>query len=337
MKLKYIRYLILLIVLIIAAALIFRGCGGSDTDAAKDKIREGTAYLKREAGNSVEEVEQIIRDQEAAHIQAEKDSLIEQVKANPDQVWSLFKDYCIMGDSRAVGFWFYEYVPQSVCFSDGGLTIRNIADYHDQLLSLNPAHVYLCFGLNDVSIGYWSTPEEYCAEYLQILTDLQKEMPNTTFYVSSILPARDPAFETSSLWRNIPDFSAAVKKMCEENGYPFIDNDEICKQFADLWDDDGIHVMREFYPYWAENMIIATYQYEGGGSTQAGLDALKQTEGGSSAQSSGTQSSSTQSAVNMETGSSAEDSSTESVSDDEEETEDSWEEEDYESWEDDEE
>ena len=336
MKLKYIRYLILLIVLIIAAALIFRGCGGSDTDAAKDKIREGTAYLKREAGNSVEEVEQIIRDQAAAHIQAEKDSLIEQVKANPDQVWSLFKDYCIMGDSRAVGFWFYEYVPQSVCFSDGGLTIRNIADYHDQLLSLNPAHVYLCFGLNDVSIGYWSTPEEYCAEYLQILTDLQKEMPNTTFYVSSILPARDPAFETSSLWRNIPDFSAAVKKMCEENGYPFIDNDEICKQFADLWDDDGIHVMREFYPYWAENMIIATYQYEGGGSPQAGLDALKQTEGGSSGQSS-----SAQSAGNTESGSgpeggSTEAGSTEAGSDDYEETEDSSEEEDYESWEDDE-
>ena len=85
-------------------------------------IREGAAYLKREAGGSVEAVEQIIRDQEAAHIQAEKDSLVAQVKANPDQVWSLFKDYCIMGDSRAVGFWYYEYLPQSNCFSDGGLT-----------------------------------------------------------------------------------------------------------------------------------------------------------------------------------------------------------------------
>ena len=280
MKFKIIRYLILLIMLIVVSAVIMRGCGGSGTDAAGDKIREGAAYLKREAGGSVEAVEQIIRDQEAAHIQAEKDSLVAQVKANPDQVWSLFKDYCIMGDSRAVGFWYYEYLPQSNCFSDGGLTIRNIADYHDQLLALNPAHVYLCFGLNDVSIGYWSTPEEYCAEYLQILTDLQREMPSTTFYISSILPARDPAFETSSLWRNIPEFSEAVRQMCVENGYPFIDNEEICKQFADLWDDDGIHVMREFYPYWAANMIIATYEYEGGGDPQAGLDALKQTDAG---------------------------------------------------------
>ena len=38
--------------------------------------------------------------------------------------------------------------------------------------------------------------------------------------------------------------------------------------------------MREFYPYWAANMIIATYEYEGGGDPQAGLDALKQTQAG---------------------------------------------------------
>lgn len=72
-----------------------------------------------------------------------------------------------------------------------------------------------------------------------------------TVVVSSILPAQDPAFEKSSKWRNIPEWSEAVGAACAENGIPFADNTEICQTYADLWQPDGIHVRPEFYPYWA--------------------------------------------------------------------------------------
>lgn len=99
--------------------------------------------------------------------------------------------------------------------------------------------------------------EEYVAELLQVVADLKEALPGVTVVVSSILPAQDPAFEKSSKWRNIPEWSEAVGAACAENGIPFADNTEICQTYADLWQPDGIHVRPEFYPYWAANLILA--------------------------------------------------------------------------------
>ena len=95
----------------------------------------------------------------------------------------------------------------------------------------------------------------------QVIQKLHTELPNTTVYISSILPARDPAFERSKLWRQIPDFNVAIKAFCAEKEYPYVDNTEICEQYADLWQYDGIHVRQEFYAHWGANMIRAMRQY----------------------------------------------------------------------------
>ena len=36
----------------------------------------------------------------------------------------------------------------------------------------------------------------------------------------------------------------------------------ISQTYAKLWDPDGIHVKKEFYPYWATNLILASLQEE---------------------------------------------------------------------------
>ena len=165
--------------------------------------------------------------------------------------------YVILGDSRAVGFYYFDFLEKSRVLADGGNTIRDVAAHMDDIRALQPDYVYLCYGLNDISIGYWDTKEEYVAELLQVVADLKEALPGVTVVVSSILPAQDPAFEKSSKWRNIPEWSEAVGAACAENGIPFADNTEICQTYADLWQPDGIHVRPEFYPYWAANLILA--------------------------------------------------------------------------------
>ena len=186
----------------------------------------------------------------------EDQALIEKIRNDEVDVWSLFHDYVILGDSRAVGFWYFDFLPEDNCLTGGGDTIKNIDMNMDGILSRNPKYIFLCYGLNDVSIGYWDTPEEYVTEMMADIADLQQRIPGVTVVVSSILPARDPAFELSSKWRNIPDFSAAVGKACREAGVIFVDNDGISEEYADWWQPDGIHVRPEFYPYWAKNLII---------------------------------------------------------------------------------
>ncbi len=186
----------------------------------------------------------------------EQIELLRQIRNDEIDIWTMFKDdYVMMGDSRAVGYWYFDFLPEERCLTGGGDTIRNIETHMDSILALAPKYIFLCYGINDVSIGFWDTPEEYVEEMMLIIDDLEQKLPGVTVVVGSILPARDPAFDLSSKWRDIPDFNIALSEACAENGVIFVSNDEISNQFADWWQPDGIHIRPEFYPYWAKNLI----------------------------------------------------------------------------------
>ena len=44
-----------------------------------------------------------------------------------------------------------------------------------------------------------------------------------------------------------------------ENGVLFADNTQLSEDYADLWQPDGIHLLPEFYPRWAANLIFASW------------------------------------------------------------------------------
>ena len=231
--------------------------------AAEDVTREGIAYLEALEKKDPSGVIQVRRQIHQAHLDAQRDEMIRQVESGEVDPFTLFQDFVIMGDSRAVGYWYFGFVDKARTLTGAGHTIRDIPTQMEELVAMNPRYIYLCYGLNDTSIGYWKTAEEYVTEYMATIADIQERLPDATVIVSSILPARDPAFKRTSKWYNIPDWSAAVEAACQENGIIFANNDEISKTYANLWDPDGIHVKEAFYPYWATNLILATLQ-EGG-------------------------------------------------------------------------
>lgn len=238
-------------------AAIWLGVGAlrNPRPAKNVDVTPGLNFLKTDAARSPDEVDTVLEEQRNNQTREEYEAKIQAVQSGEVDVWSEFHDYVILGDSRAVGFWYFNYLDKSRVLSDGGHTIRNVADQLPKIKELNPKYLIFCYGLNDVSIGYWATKEEYAAEFKTLLHDLQEELPDTMMIVSSILPARDPAFERSKAWYQIPEYSEEVGKMCQEEGFTFIDNNEICKTYADYWQDDGIHVRPEFYPYWGRNII----------------------------------------------------------------------------------
>lgn len=269
-EMDMIRRLIVPAVALILIAVVVIFFARTGPGAPSERVAEGVHYLKTLEEGDVAAVEDILASQRQAKQQAEKDEIMRKVEDKVIDVWSLFTDYVLMGDSRGVGFSYYGFMPEDRVIAGGGWTIRDISYHMDQLRALNPSSIFLCFGLNDTSIGHWDTPEPYAAEYLEVVRSLQQEFPNCTVYVNSILPARDPAFDTSQKWYEIPQYSAAVEKMCQENGIPFVNNDAIAEKYADLWDPDGIHLQEDFYPLWAANMIMTMY---GGESIETGSAA----------------------------------------------------------------
>lgn len=256
----------LIVVLLVLTLFIGGSRAGGQSEVRSAEVAEGLAWLRRQEARDPAAVEQSIKAIQRAErermLQLQRDEWVAQLQSGAINVWSLFDDAVILGDSRAVGFSFYDYLPGERVLAEGGATIRNVEALIPELQQLNPDYIFLCYGLNDISIGYWSTAEEYTAELAELLEQLQNAIPEAQICVSSTLIARDPAFQTASVWRKIPEWNQSVEQMCAEKGYAYADNRQLCEDYAQLWETDGIHVQRGFYPHWAENLMIEVYDYE---------------------------------------------------------------------------
>ena len=246
------------IVAVIALILILFISSLSNKEAEVSDTQAGISFLQSLENKDPEAVMEVRRGYDQAKLNAKREQMIRELTNGTVDPFSYFADYVVMGDSRAVGFWYRDFLEKSRVLADGGHTIRNIEKQLDTLVSLNPSMIYLCYGLNDTSIGYWDTAESYVAEYVQIVKTIQEKLPNATIVVSSILPAKDPAFQKSKKWYNIPDWSAALEKACEANGILFANCDSLAEDYPNLWDPDGIHFREEFYPYWASALLLPT-------------------------------------------------------------------------------
>ena len=252
------------LLLLLCLSLLLGVCGCTKKAAtAAYSVEEGVAFLESKEAEDPAEVDRILQERREAELAAQREQLLEELSSGVRDVWPMFQDYVLLGDSRAVGFWLFDFLDKSRVLADGGDTIRKVADHMDEIVALNPSTIFLCYGLNDVSIGFWNTPESYAEEMMEVVDSLKEKLPNARVVISGILPATDPAFDRSSKWREIPQYSAAVEAAVAERGEPgvlFVNNDSIAAAHMDLWEVDGIHVQRPFYPYWASNLIIAVLE-----------------------------------------------------------------------------
>ena len=230
--------------------------------AQEPALSEGISYLSAQAAKSPDLVDQAVKDKKMAELRATLDEKRQKLVNGEVDVWTLFDDYVLMGDSRAYGFVYYGFMPKERVFAKAGTIITWVEERMDDLKLVNPSRIYLCFGVNDIGIGYWKTPEEYAQGYDEVLKKVKKELPGVQFYVSSTISVKDPGFKKNKVWYKIPEFNEALKEMCEREGYVYVDNSGTEEAYPKLWDSDGIHLQKAFYPHWATNMIMAEYEME---------------------------------------------------------------------------
>lgn len=257
LRINHLRFpIILAAVVVLAVVILTVTVSGHRSKADLAAVAPGIAYLEAQEARDPAQVDEILRQRREEQRKRERAQLLEELSSGERDVWPMFEDFVLLGDSRAVGFYSYDFLSHSRVLAEGGDTIRKVADHLEEIKALNPAYVFLCYGINDVSIGFWDEPEEYAAEMIEVVHSINEAVPKAKVVVSSILPATDPAFELSEKWRRIPEFSAAVGEACRENGITFVDNDQIAAEHIDWYQPDGIHLMTYFYPVWAANLIM---------------------------------------------------------------------------------
>lgn len=229
---------------VVAALIIGVVIHQAGKSSESDDVKTGVTYIQTLEATDVSQVENQIKQVKAAERKAALES-------GEIDVWTLFNDSVIMGDSRAVGFYYYGFLGTDRVLAEAGATILKISEYTPSAQTVNPSSIFLCFGLNDISIGIWPTVEDYIAEYDQQIADLHAAIPGAQIYVVSTIPATDPAFNKASVWRNIPDWNEALKAHFAETDTHFIDISDTVAEHQDLYDIDGIHMQKAFYDYWA--------------------------------------------------------------------------------------
>ncbi len=232
-----------------------RAAPGAGTAAAVERL----AALEEA---DPDDVVRVIRQQQKARMDAQKAEMREKLENGEADPWSMMQDFVILGDSRPAGFYYYGFFPRDRVQADAGDTIRVIPERMEDIAALQPARVYLSFGINDINIGFWDSPAEYTAEFKDVIAQLRERMPELEIYINSILPVQDFALSQGAAWPRVPEYNEALRAMCEECGAVYVDNDGIVAEHADLYDEDGIHFQKEFYTYWVTNLVIATWYPE---------------------------------------------------------------------------
>lgn len=222
---------------------------GTVKPVGKTIVEEGRAYLQslndRGKEDVLSAVETVKKEKKLAELEAGEESAI----------WSLFDNAVIIGDSRVVGFSFWEFLPESRALAQGGGMITDIPVYLDQLSALQPHNVFLAFGLNDYGIENWPIVEDYIEVYVENVNLLKEVLPDAEIYVNSTLAAVGEGLYASRQYSRIDEYNAGLRAMCEREGYHYIDNDFIGLEHADLYQEDGLHIQQELYPIWARNML----------------------------------------------------------------------------------
>lgn len=257
-RIKLIGFLFCCVLVLVLSVSALRSILSSSPTADNGKspqdIAAGVNYIKQ-----LENVDVITVQNDISNKEAEKK--LEALKNGDVDVWSQFSDSVIIGDSRAVGFYYYDFLPEERVLAMGGASLYQIPDWLEQIQILQPKYVFICLGINDIGLGAWNS-DEYAVAYKEAMESIWEVCPNCTIYPNSTLLAIDPAFEQSTAWYDIPEYNEYLKAMCDENDYPFVDNDLLCEQYRDLYQPDGIHMMPDFYEPWAYNMLKTVMEYE---------------------------------------------------------------------------
>lgn len=235
-------------ILLITAAIVISLMMWRKGEQDKERVKKGIAYLEELENQDVAAISDNVR--------AVKTELgLNRAEADEGAVWSMFENAAILGDSRAVGFSFYEFLPQEQVMAENGKKVTDIAEYMDQLKQLNPERIFLCFGLNDIKTGLWPEPADYAAEVDRQVQTLMQEFPDSTVYINSILPVAGVGFDADPDYARVGEYNEALQAMAAEKGYHYVDNTILAETHQDLYQEDGVHVGSEFYKYWAANML----------------------------------------------------------------------------------
>lgn len=167
---------------------------------------------------------------------------------------ALFGNAVVFGDSIAEGLGLYGFLSPTSLVAVMGKSTENSLEDIPALVNLAPRNVFFELGLNDISHPY-NTLESYLGHYEKMLDSVRLQLPNTQIYICSIFPVTDEALAENPEFSQIETYNAALAEMAKRKNIHYIDTYTLLKTNPQYHAEDGIHVIREFYPLWMDTLV----------------------------------------------------------------------------------
>ncbi len=178
-----------------------------------------------------------------------------------------FTNSCFIGDSFTNGLEGYTRLKQQSVFLDEvGLTVSKAEARLNELSQTTPKRVFLLLGINDMGYGY--SPEEFAAQYQQLLTKLQTNWPHAKIYAQAIfhVTASHELLDTCRSNTAIAAYNAALAQVCRQSGFAFLDiASAFCDQagvMREAESPDGLHLEYSGNFVWLELLKQIVVDYE---------------------------------------------------------------------------
>lgn len=167
---------------------------------------------------------------------------------------ALFGSSVIFGDSIAEGLGLYGFLSATSLVAVMGESTENSLDNVQKMIDLAPHQVFFELGLNDISHPY-SSLDSYINSYENLIDLVQLQLPNARIYICSIFPVTDEALQDEPAFSQIEGYNAALEEMAQRKNVNYINTYNILKNNPQYHNEDGIHVLPEFYPLWLDTLV----------------------------------------------------------------------------------
>ncbi|MBQ9061312.1 MAG: hypothetical protein IJ121_00585 [Eubacterium sp.] len=236
----------------------------AEKEAAKKAAEDAEAAAEKKKQEEQELLEQSVNETMA------------QVESGAIDVWSLFGDVFILGDSRSEPFSYYGLLDESRVFAIKGANLRKADQGVSQAQAANAQNLIFTFGLNDAS-GNWPTAQDYIAKYEEVIQQYRAVLPDAKIYIASVAGVTEHAINGNPTLAQLPAYNQEIRNLCDQKGYVYIECESLLTEHEDLYEPDGEHFTRALYEFWGRLMIREVLLHEGapapGGEVKEAADS----------------------------------------------------------------
>lgn len=154
-----------------------------------------------------------------------------------------------LGDSITEGFSYHDILPEENVLAGAGKTAQFALENVDALVDRQPRHVFIWLSSTDI---LWPTdnPQEYSlSHYAAWIDAIKAQLPAVQITVLSVSPVTAEAEQKEPRYANIEAYNEGLKTLAAHKQVEYVDVAPLVVRHSDLYDADGIHFKKAFYPH----------------------------------------------------------------------------------------